>query len=228
LRRPGNLAAVIGGLLCLFSSAALAQGARPRAAVGDDDEPPSTKAEMGAMDRVGVDLALHIGYSLPIGDLVQGVQISDGLSGAVPFGVELAVRANKNVALGLGFEVAAATTKNCDPGFNCSGTGYRLNVETIFTSRAGMAVDPWLALGAGYEWLELSESGTSAVELTGWDYANIEVGGEIRGEQCGLSPFVGVSLGAYTSGSVGGTPGDVANPSLHAWLQFGLRGVVNL
>jgi hypothetical protein len=142
--------------------------------------------------------------------------------------VELAVRANKNVALGLGFEVAAATTKNCDPGFNCSGTGYRLNVETIFTSRAGMAVDPWLALGAGYEWLELSESGTSAVELTGWDYANIEVGGEIRGEQCGLSPFVGVSLGAYTSGSVGGTPGDVANPSLHAWLQFGLRGVVNL
>jgi hypothetical protein len=60
------------------------------------------------------------------------------------------------------------------------------------------------------------------------DYANIEVGGEIRGEQCGISPFVGVSLGAYTSGSVGGTSGDVANPSVHAWVQFGLRGVVNL
>ncbi|HEY6475398.1 MAG TPA: hypothetical protein VI456_02390 [Polyangia bacterium] len=180
------------------------------------------------MDRAGVDLAAHIGFALPLGGLAQGLQISDGLSGAIPLGLELALRANKNVALGLGFELAPAVTKNCDPGSTCSGTDYRLSVEAIFTSRAGMGVDPWLALGVGYEWLELSESGSPDLELTGWDYANIAVGGEIRGDQCGLSPFAGVSIGEYTSGSAGGATGNVTNPSLHVWLQFGLRGVVNL
>ena len=223
---------VTGALFCLFAGTARAQSVRAPAAAGDDEEPPSTrpatKADAGIMARAGVDLALHVGFALPVGDLAQGQQISDGLSGAIPLGLELAFRANENVALGLGFEFAPAVTKNCDPGFTCSGTDYRLSVGAIFTSRAGMGVDPWLALGIGYEWLELSESGSPDLELTGWDYANIALGGEIRGDQCGLSPFVGVSLGEFTSGSLGSTPGTVSNPSVHAWVQFGLRGVVNL
>lgn len=216
------------------------QGPRPRALPGavqrrpvrrngdDDEEPPLGNAQVGVLDRPGFDLAAHVGFALPMGEAVPGVQLGDGLSGAVPFGLELAARGSKNVALGLGFEFAPVTTKNCDPGANCSATDYRLNLEAIFTSRAGTPADFWLAVGVGYEWLELSESGNPDLELTGLDYVNVQVGGEIRGDRCGISPFVGVSLGSYTSASEGGVSGDVADPSFHAWLQFGLRGVVNL
>ncbi|HVV49297.1 MAG TPA: hypothetical protein VHO06_06550 [Polyangia bacterium] len=181
------------------------------------------------MDRPGMDLGARVGFAIPMGDLAADNQLGNFLSGAVPLTLELTIRGNKNVAVGLAFDLAPTLTKNCDPGASCSATDYRLNLEAIFTSRAGMPVDPWLGIGVGYEWFELSESGELSAEFTGWDYATIEVGGEFRsGDQLALGPFASFSLGQFSSGSANGASGDVANPSLHEWLQFGLRGTINL
>lgn len=76
--------------------------------------------------------------------------------------------------------------KNCTVGASCSATDYRLRFDCIFTWRAGFAVDPWLGLGIGYEWLQLSGEGLgyqnppSSIEFSGWDDVIIEAGG-VRG-----------------------------------------------
>jgi hypothetical protein len=101
--------------------------------------------------------------------------------------------------------------------------------------RAGFAVDPWLGLGIGYEWLRLSGEGLgyqnppSSIEFSGWDYLIIEAGGEFRlATSFALGPFVGFSFGEYSSTSEDGYSRDLLEQALHAWLQLGLRGTINL
>ena len=95
-------------------------------------------------------------------------------------------------AFGVGLDLARGLTKNCTAGASCSATDYRFRFEAIFTSRAGFAVDPWLGFGVGYEWLVLSGDGLDyqdppgSIGFSGWTYAIIEAGGELR--QC-ASPF---------------------------------------
>ncbi len=193
----------------------------------ENEEPAGPEKE--ALERGGLDLGARIGFSVPLGHLTQAGNLGDLMSGTIPIGLELAIRGNKNVAVGVGFDLAPGLTKNCDPGFSCSATDYRLRVEAIFTARAGMMMDPWLGVGIGYEWLSLSESGMGSIQTTGWDYFNIEVGGEIRlGSQAALGPFVGLSVGEYSSASSGGYSGDITNQSVHEWLQFGVRGTINI
>jgi hypothetical protein len=213
-------ALVVAGMSLLSSPAAQAQ--RTWAPGSPDDDP--TKV----MERPGFDLGVRIGFATPMGDLAQSTPLGDFTSSNIPLGLDIAIRGNKNVALGAGFELAPGLTKTCASGYSCSGTDYRLRLEVILTSRAGFSLDPWLGLGVGYEWLALSVSGSSAITLAGLD-GIIEAGGEIRlGSGFAIGPFVGFSLGEYSSGSANGYSGSIGNPSLHEWLQLGLRGTANL
>ncbi|HLK88623.1 MAG TPA: hypothetical protein VKZ18_01945 [Polyangia bacterium] len=185
--------------------------------------------EKNVLDRGGIDLGAHVGFALAFGAVTQGVSFGTVLSGAFPIGVDLAVRGSKGFAFGVGFEQAPAITRNdCYAGFSCgSATDYRFRFEAIFTRRAGFVLDPWLGLGIGYEWLDLPASGrelytrSGSIQLTGWDYAIVEAGGELRlGGAFALGPFVGFSLGEYSTSTENSPP--------HAWVQLGLRGTVNL
>jgi hypothetical protein len=153
------------------------------------------------------------------------------LSGAVPLIVEAAFRGNRHVSVGALFQYAIVQTKNCDPGSSCSASILRAGVEGIFNFRLGTVLDPWLGLGAGYEWLRFSESGdvTGSGNFHGWEFLTLQAGGDFRvAPQAGLGPFVSLSIAQYSAGTVDGTSGDIQQTDVHEWLQFGLRGTLNL
>jgi hypothetical protein len=205
---------VAASLVCLSAGAAHGQGGR--------GAPPS------ATEVPGLDISVRTGFERPLGDLQQAAPLSDGLSGAVPLVFEIGVRGNRNVSVGFSLERARVLTRNC-PDQSCSATDYRFNAEAIFTARTGSGVDPWLGVGIGYEWLDLADGPGSDEGITGWTYGVIQAGAEIRiGRQFGLGPFASFSVGEYSSESNNVYARDFTNQALHEWLQFGLRGTVNL
>jgi len=198
---------------------------------------PVAAAEPSGMnsvvERQGFDIGLRLGYAIPMGGIAQGLNLSDIMSGAIPFVIEAALRITPNFSLGGLFQYAIAQTKNCDPGASCSASIWRVGLEGIYNFRTGNAFDPWMGLGVGYEQLSLSESGGAVsgdLEVHGWEFLTLQLGGEYRvGPNFALGPFGSFSLAQYSSGSSGGGPsGDIMNTAMHEWLQLGVRGIFNL
>jgi hypothetical protein len=192
---------------------------------------PSPPPAGEVTDQPGVDLAVRLGYAIPIGDVAQNSAFSDVLSGAVPLVLEAAFRATPNVSVGALFEYAIAQTKNCDPGSSCSASVIRAGIEGIYNLRLGTVFDPWVGLGAGYEWLRFSETGATAGSgnFHGFEFVTLQAGGDFRvAPQFALGPFVSFSVAEYSSASINGASEDIQNTAVHEWLQFGVRGTFSL
>jgi len=136
------------------------------------------------------------------------------------------------VSVGLAFQYAPLVTKNCDTGSSCSASDKHLGGELRLHITPEQALSPWISVGAGYEWLSLSETGASSGDggLNGWDF-DFELGGDVRvTSSMTLGPYVGLRLGNYGSASSGSNSADIAsaNQTTHGWLAFGVRGAFTL
>ena len=87
------------------------------------------------------------------------------------------------------------------------------------------AWDPWLGVGAGYEWLLVTALGGSGLAgLQGLELANVQFGLDHRGaDGCHIGPFAALAVGAYLS-EVGAANSNAQVPtSLHAWMMLGFQ-----
>jgi len=97
-------------------------------------------------------------------------------------------------------------------------------------------VDPWVGLGVGYEWLNLSIGGTGGAitgSARGFEWVNLQLGIDFSlGQNFRLGPFVRSRVAQYDTGSLGlintqggsasGT-GDIQSKAVHTWIDVGLR-----
>jgi hypothetical protein len=197
--------------------------------------PPVASAQPGMtsiVERPGFDFGLRLGYALPMGSVAQNVDLSTGLSGAIPLVLEAAYRFTPNLSAGALFQYAIAQTKNCDPGASCSASVVRIGIEGIYNMRMNTALDPWFGAGIGYEWLNISESGAGTNvdgDVHGFEFLTLQGGGDYRlAPQFALGPFVSFSIGQYATASSGSQSADIQNTAIHEWLQLGVRGTFNL
>jgi len=220
-----------------FSSIAVAQEEAPVA-------PPRASAEAPRGTGGALELALRTGYGIPLGHTgkVAGDTTDDKLSstikGEIPLWLDVGYRFNPEMYLGLSFQYAFGLMADgqCPSGVDCSVSDLRLAANFMYHVTPQQPADLWLGLGVGYEWLELSASaqGQSASESgSGFEFANLQAGVDIAATPTfALGPFVSFSMGEYRSVSLSG-PGismdsDVTSKSLHEWLIFGVRGVLDL
>ncbi|HEU4386132.1 MAG TPA: hypothetical protein VFR85_21785 [Anaeromyxobacteraceae bacterium] len=192
----------------------------------------------------GISLGARVGYGIPIGDadggdaLTPPAAMSDLVSGQLPLQLDITYRFNPNWQLGLYFQYGIAFASNtfCPSGVSCSGSDIRLGGEVMYTF-ASPGFSPWIGLGLGYEWLNLSAEagGVSAdFQVSGFEFLNLQVGGDWRlSPNFKMGPFVAFSIASYDSISVtvpgaGTVSGDIANTTTHEWLQFGLKGTFDL
>jgi hypothetical protein len=183
-------------------------------------------------------LDLKLGYALPVGDATLNNPLSDGISGALPIGIDARYKFTPNLSAGVYFQYAPAFVKNCDPGTSCSASGVRLGIEAVYAFMPDAGFNPWVSLGTGWEWATFKQSAgglDGSATLDGWEYFNIQVGGDFAlSKMFSVGPYVGFSGGTYTtlSNSSGGTNASVSIPSanraFHGWFQFGVKGTVNL
>jgi hypothetical protein len=187
----------------------------------------------------GFSLGLRVGYGIPMGDTVKddtgaSVPLSDGISGKVPLWLDAGWRFGPSIYLGAYFEYGPSFVKDCPPGSSCSASDVRLGANLLYHFMPSAPFDPWIGVGFGYEWLNVSQDGIGA-GLSGWEFVNIQAGGDFAiGSGFALGPYVVFGLGQYgtATADIGGQSISAsipnANQSLHEWLQFGVKGTFNL
>jgi hypothetical protein len=195
----------------------------------------------------------RLGYALHLGELESGTDLSELTPGRVPLWVDLGVRLSPAISIASYLEVGAGIpgrvlARDCDAyealGTSCDAeTGaLRIGIQSQLHLAPGAAIDPWVGLTAGYEWmafeLELEQS-DDASELNrgvhGFELG-LQGGADFRiSSRAGLGPFAGLTFGRYHSyvaecdgecGVVSRSSGEIAEPSLHGALVLGVRVVV--
>jgi opacity protein-like surface antigen len=212
-----------------------------RAFAQDTEEPPDTRPAAVA-PYGGLELGLRLGVGFPAGKVGAGPglansNLSDTVDAIIPLAIDAGYRFNDTFYLGLsgqfgfGF-VNTDSNAICTQGADCSASVSRIGLNLHLHLAPGQSFDPWLGLGVGYEWLDVSASSeyaSGSLTTSGFDFADLQLGGDIAATpNCALGPFLSVSLGEYRNLSTSGassTDQALVSKNLHAWIAFGMRFV---
>jgi len=226
----------LGLVLCL--AVGILSAGRAAAQQGVD---PFLKAAPPGPPESGVSIGLSVGYGLPMGNVSGSQPLSDLYSGALPLQVDVGWRFTPNLYLGAFFQYSfafisskqsAACTVN---GWtSCTGSNIQFGADFVYTFLPYATFAPYVGLGLGWEIAGLSYSGSNqsiSESVSGFQFARILVGGDFRvGSAFRVGPFVNFSLGQFSSLSSPNSSanGTITNKALHSWLQFGIKGTVDL
>jgi hypothetical protein len=104
----------------------------------------------------------------------------------------------------------------------------------MYEFRPAEALNPWFLVGTGWEWTNFTSSGGGAT-MNGWEYLNLQGGLDFKAAPAfEIGPYVGFQAGTYSNIAATGTwlgwGGSIpaGSRAFHGWLQFGLKGTVNL
>lgn len=185
--------------------------------------------------RVGFQMAIRTGYSVPMGQAQQGADMSDFVSGQVPFIVDIGGKIIPQLFLGgyfgLGFGAPAGTVKReCDLlAATCVAVGLHLGIEVQYHFLPHGSVNPWLGYGLGIESTAVSlsvDNRSQSLGYTGFEFARLMGGVDFRINRVfGLGPFVDLSLSQFNRISDESTSATIPNQATHQWLTIGARFV---
>ncbi len=201
----------------------------------------AVRAAAPAANGDNIQAAFGVGYARPFGNLAAGDDhlLPKLFSHQIPFTVEVGAKLHARWYLGVTGSVAlggagAPAASDCDDAADCSVTAYRFGAKLAFFFRPGQRLNPWLAVGAGYDFSQLlidEARGKLTVEVRGYELPRLYFGADYR--VCrffGFGPYVQSAFGVYTHHRVE-TPRyerdePIQDTELHGWLSAGLRMVL--
>jgi outer membrane protein W len=159
-----------------------------------------------------------------MGNLEKDSKLSDLTVAQIAFWLDVGYMVTSQLMLGIYAQYAIAAGGH---EFTGSGSDIRLGVQAQYHPIAVGLLNPWVGLGIGYEMLSTSATfGNATVSAKGFEFANLQAGLDFRlGRFFGLGPFVGYSLGQYSSIDLGGyaSGGQSSGKALHEWLMVGAQ-----
>jgi len=205
-------------------------------------------------------LALRTGFGLPLGEYadVQALAgsrdddnaIGDDTYGVIPIWFDAGYRLTDKLLLGGYFMFGLVLPRTappdnplgggCPEDFDCFATGVRAGLQVQYSFAPGAAINPWLGLALGYEWVGTELEGElfsfpfeASTRYSGPDLLQLQGGVDFRAsEPFAIGPFGSASAMRYTSCSLtlGGEESRCELPEggWHGWLVLGVRGVVEL
>jgi hypothetical protein len=224
--------------IILLGISAVGRAARAQAAAPPDE-------------RRRFEIGVRVGVAFPHGELDgQSGALGSEVSNVLPaLGIDAGYRLTRTLTLGARFQYGNADPTDlsglCGPfGRWCWGSVTSLAVRGTFRFPISGPVVPWLAVGAGYEWFDITLwtnivglMGSTSQTLRGPELGFIEVGVDYRVAPIfRLGPFAGLTIGrydhaAYRSDQNGmSTSSDLSltSTALHEWLGIGVRGELDL
>jgi hypothetical protein len=188
------------------------------------------------------ELSLNAGFGLPLGNATGGnnsTSMSDAINFAIPFGVQVGYRIAGVVFVGGTFTYgpfgspSTSSIPACgQSGVSCHSSFVRAGFSVQWHPLGSRGTDPYLGIGLGYEWLNVSvsENGASSTgQYSGFNWADIPVGVDFRlSRAVRLGPFVDFTLGEYRTETVSSPStisGNISPKAIHFWLSFGVRVV---
>ena len=187
--------------------------------------------------------AVRAGVGIPIGNATgastgatNGVSLSDLVAWTVPLELELGARIGPAFVGGYVSYAFGKAGSALEGGTSRSASNVRFGFEVLWHLAPDRLVDPWLGIGVGYEWLNLSIGGTGGAitgSARGFEWVNLQLGIDFNlGRNLRLGPFVRSRVGQYDTGSLGvlntqgggaSSTGDIQSKAVHTWIDLGLR-----
>ncbi|HVP62125.1 MAG TPA: hypothetical protein VMT11_16290 [Myxococcaceae bacterium] len=187
--------------------------------------------------------AVRAAVGIPIGNAVgettrspNGTSLADLVAWTVPLELELGARIGPAFVGGYLSYAFGKTGSALEGGTARSASDVRVGFEMLWHLGPDHPVDPWVGLGVGYEWLDLSITGSGGTlygSVRGFEWVNLQLGIDfLLGRSFRLGPFVQSRVGQYDTGSLGlinaqGTDSsgtsDIPSKAVHVWIDFGLR-----
>lgn len=177
----------------------------------------------------GFELGLRVAFALPFGNEVDGLSLSDDISSALPFELDLGWRIDPRWYVGVWLAGGPAFVHgDCPPGCSAQVASTGIEGSYHFNPRG---FDPWVGLGIGYEYLHrdfVSGGFLVSSHLSGMTFVRAAVGVDFRiSTFFTIGPYVDDTVGEYWSISEQGFRFDVTDKSVHSFLQFGARATFN-
>lgn len=179
----------------------------------------------------GISVGARVAWAFPAGTLLADSSLGSSFSGVLPLQLDLLYRFDRHFSAGFYLAYAPGFTKNCPLGDSCSGAGTSFGLQVFYTLDAQGALRPWFGFGMGYEWLKLEQTSaavTSSTTLSGFQWANLQVGGDFSlTARLFLGPYAALSFATFSEASPGGSIASSAR-HLHEWITVGLRATYEL
>lgn len=187
--------------------------------------------------------AARVGMGIPIGNAVgstqntpNGTSLGDLVAWTVPLQLDIGARIGPAFVGGYLAYAFGKTGSALDTGTARSASDVRVGFEVLWHLGPDRKVDPWVGLGVGYEWLNLSVTGNGGkvyASARGFEWTNLQLGIDfVLGRNFRLGPFVMANIAEYDVGSLGlingqgtdvGGSSDLQSKAVHAWIDIGLR-----
>lgn len=230
-------------LLGTVAGPAPAQNATPEFGASTEQAPP---AEPDPKDEgyIGqLTLGFRAGYALPLGKTTRngdGTYLDEHYSGHVPLGIDIGYEPLPNLMLGgYGYwgpafmaTATAADGPGCPDGASCFGNVFRGGPQAVWFFLPRAKLDPWVGLGAAYEFAftraKLDQDTTRTLNR-GAEIINVQAGLDYKPKrQLSIGPFASFSVGRYTNckTTINGSPGprcDIEQRAQHEWFLVGAR-----
>ena len=222
----------------------------------DDTEGDSFEARGGGASDKKFQLGLRTGFGIPLGKAAaNGAELSDGLIGKIPIGLDLMYKVTQNVHVGLYGIIGIGLLKSTDlsdpsnfsslgcpdvDGVSCSALIFRFGAQAAYHLSPEKSVDPWFGAGIGYEIARAAVSAgqaESSAAFRGIEFLQAQLGLDFNapsGFPLGL--FASFSFGQYSNFSVKtesdvlsqDLSGEIDDKAIHNWVLLGVRGGVDL
>jgi hypothetical protein len=265
LRRACAALASVASLLTAFEAAA-ADAQPVTSAPPADTLEVSTPSVTSAPSETGFEWGLRLAAEWAVGkadggspqgdpfDLRADGSMSEAVAFGVPLIVDLGYRTSPNWWWGVHAQAGLGPYgSECPSGMKCSWSEVRIGAGGQYSFAPSNPVNPWLGVGASYEWLRLWGLGKTTIEVApeteGAEPTMKEVTFGVREVLSGplLSASFGVSfrlseglnIGPYVTGAAGvyllseftcSDPAQceqnsaVEDKAVHGWLSAGVRG----
>jgi hypothetical protein len=230
----------------LLASAPAAAATKAKNSVA---KPKSSEPHEGS---TGFQLALRTGAQFPMGDATgaPGDALSRRYAWQWPLAIDIGAKILPELFVGGYFGFAVGSTgsdsrleadcddddENFENEISCNAASLKVGLEAHYSFSPSGRLNPWIGYGIGYEsasaWLSDTENGyDETVRANGFTYAELSVGFDMR-YRVGFGPYASAAIGGYTTTvtEIGGEKvhdGPIDDQALHAWINLGLRFVVN-
>jgi hypothetical protein len=205
---------------------------------------PSAHAD----EERGLSAGVRLGYAFPLGNTSSNVNFVDTVGGANPFWFDLGWRFNRQLYVGAFYQYSFIYVPQHSCGYSiggsplsCNGSDNQFGIDAAFHILPQNLVDPWVALGVGYEFTGVTHENLAGSESTdlfeGW-VIHVQAGADLRFlKRVPFGPYIGLGVGQFnwdTRKDQNGyaPPGLAGHPQLdtaaHEWLTLGVRGQFNL
>lgn len=211
------------------------------AAAAPVDATPSSETPPGPL---GISLSVRAGFAIPRGDAFAttsgATKLNSEFASRLSFRGDFGVLLWRRLVIGGYLAVAGSWPREhgsgpagqmCQaPGVDRCMTepGFQAGVQALAKLMVDQAVEPWVGLGTGYEYVSYTSVTSTGREIkthsyAGWDLLSVQAGADWRLFQIfKVGPYASVSIGRYDRIDVPGVT--IERHAIHEWVELGVRG----